>query len=80
MRVAVPMPKVNYEMEFGIVGPWQVSVGEAVSAGQVIGEIETEKANLDLEAPAAGMIVEIVHAQGVEVPVLEPMAWIETDA
>ncbi len=80
MRVAVPMPKVNYEMEFGIVGPWRVSVGETVSAGQVIGEIETEKANLDLEAPAAGVIVEIIHAPGTEVPVLEPMAWIEADA
>ena len=54
MRVPVAMPKVNYEMEFGAVAAWQVAVGDKVEAGQVIADIETEKATLELEAPADG--------------------------
>ena len=79
MRVPVAMPKVNYEMEFGIVAGWRVAAGDIVTAGQVLADIETEKAVVELEAPAAGAIVEIVHGPGDEVPVLEPIAWIETD-
>lgn len=78
MRVPVAMPKINYEMEFGIVEAWRVAIGDTVAAGQVIADIETEKATVELEAPAAGVLEEIVHGQGSEVPVLQPIAWIET--
>jgi len=79
MRVPVPMPKVNYEMEFGIVQAWHHAVGDAVREGEVIGDIETEKATVELTAPVSGTLVEIVHGPGTEVPSLEPIAWIETD-
>jgi pyruvate dehydrogenase E2 component (dihydrolipoamide acetyltransferase) len=78
MRVAVNMPKVNYEMEFGVVQAWHKSAGEAVSEGEVIADIETEKATVELQSPATGTLVEIVHGPGVEVPSLEPIGWIET--
>ena len=77
MRVPVPMPKINYEMEFGIVAGWRVAVGDPIQAGQVIADIETEKAVLELESPAAGTLVEIVGHPGDEVPALAPIAWIE---
>jgi pyruvate/2-oxoglutarate dehydrogenase complex dihydrolipoamide acyltransferase (E2) component len=80
MRVSVVMPKVSYEMEFGIVQAWRKTVGDAVAQGEVIAEIETEKASVELEATAAGTLDEIVHDAGAEVPVLEPIAWIETGA
>ncbi len=79
MRVPVEMPKVNYEMEFGIVEAWRKAVGDPVAAGEVIADIETEKATVELESPAAGTLVEIVHGPGTEVPVLAPIAWIESD-
>ena len=72
------MPKVNYEMEFGIVEAWRKTAGDAVVEGEVIADIETEKAIVELEAPAAGTLVEIVHPAGAEVPVLTPIAWLET--
>jgi pyruvate dehydrogenase E2 component (dihydrolipoamide acetyltransferase) len=78
MRVAVNMPKVNYEMEFGIVQAWYKAVGDIVAEGEVIADIETEKATVELQSPAAGTLVEIVHGPGVEVPSLQPIAWIET--
>jgi pyruvate/2-oxoglutarate dehydrogenase complex dihydrolipoamide acyltransferase (E2) component len=79
MRVPVPMPKVNYEMEFGIVAGWRKAVGDRVKQGEAIGDIETEKAMVELEAPASGVLVEILHGAGTEVPSLQPIAWIETD-
>jgi pyruvate dehydrogenase E2 component (dihydrolipoamide acetyltransferase) len=78
MRVPVQMPKVNYEMESGIVQAWRKGVGDAVSAGEVIADIETEKATVELEAPAGGTLAEIVHGPGDEVPVLQPIAWIQS--
>ena len=79
MRVPVEMPKVNYEMEFGVVNGWRKAVGDPIEAGEVIADIETEKATLELESPTAGTLVEIVHDSGAEVPVLQPIAWIDTE-
>ena len=78
MRVPVVIPKVTYEMEFGIVEAWRKAVGDVVVEGEVIADIETEKASVELSAAAAGTLAEIVHGPGDEVPVLEPIAWIET--
>jgi pyruvate/2-oxoglutarate dehydrogenase complex dihydrolipoamide acyltransferase (E2) component len=79
MRVAVVMPKLGFEMESGQVHEWSKQVGEEVTAGETIATIETEKTTMDLEAPAAGRLVEIVHASGDEVPVDDPIGYIETD-
>ena len=78
MRVAVVMPKASYEMDFGSIAAWRKAVGEAVVAGEVIADIETEKVAVELEAPAAGVLVEILHDPGADVRVLEPIAWIDT--
>lgn len=80
MRVAVVMPKVSFEMESGTVYEWTKQVGDAVEAGETIAVIETEKATMDIEAPASGRLAEIVRPIGDEVPVGEPIAYIETDA
>jgi dihydrolipoamide dehydrogenase len=77
-RVAIEMPKVNFEMESGVVHAWTKKVGDRVQEGEVICEIETEKVVVDLVAPASGVLVEIVHAAGDEVPSNVPIAWLET--
>jgi pyruvate dehydrogenase E2 component (dihydrolipoamide acetyltransferase) len=76
-RVAVEMPKVNYEMESGVVQAWRKRVGDSVVKGEPVADIETEKAVVELEAPAAGMLVEIVHDAGAEVAVRTPIAWLD---
>ena len=52
-------------------------VGDTVAAGQPIGELETEKATVEFESPAAGTLVEIVHAAGSEVAVGTVIAYID---
>lgn len=77
-RIAILMPKANFEMEFGIVQGWLRQVGDHVAEGESIAEIETEKTSLELPSPASGTLVEITHAAGDEVPVEQPIGWLET--
>jgi pyruvate dehydrogenase E2 component (dihydrolipoamide acetyltransferase) len=77
MRVAVEMPKLSYEMETGVVQAWRKGVGDPVDKGEIVADVESEKAVVELESPATGTLVEIVHGPGDEVDVRTPIAWIE---
>lgn len=78
MRVAVEMPKFAADAEDGRIERWLKQVGDPVERGETIVEIETDKALLELEATAAGVLAEILHEADAEVPVGEPIAYIET--
>jgi pyruvate/2-oxoglutarate dehydrogenase complex dihydrolipoamide acyltransferase (E2) component len=71
------MPRLGYDSEVGKIGAWAAKVGDTVTAGQPIGELETEKATVEFEAPTAGTLVEIVHAAGAEVAVGAVIAYVE---
>jgi pyruvate dehydrogenase E2 component (dihydrolipoamide acetyltransferase) len=79
-RIPIEMPKLGYDMETGTVSGWLRKVGDAVARGDVIAEIETDKATVEMEATASGTLVEIVHDAGAEVPIGEPIAWLEDGA
>ena len=76
-RIPIEMPKLGYDMETGTVSGWLRHVGDTISRGDVIAEIETDKATVEMEATASGTLSEIVHDAGAEVPVGEPIAWLE---
>ena len=42
MRVAIEMPKINFEMETGVVQAWRKGVGDPVEQGEIVADIETE--------------------------------------
>lgn len=75
--VDVRMPKLG-SGEVGAVIAWHVAEGDAVTAGQLVAEIETEKATVDVEAPVAGTVVELSVELEVEVPVGTPILVVET--
>jgi pyruvate dehydrogenase E2 component (dihydrolipoamide acetyltransferase) len=77
MRVAVDMPRLGEEDEARIVS-WVKGIGDEIARGDVIAEIETDKATLDVEALQAGTLVEIVHDAGADVTVGTPIAYLET--
>jgi pyruvate dehydrogenase E2 component (dihydrolipoyllysine-residue acetyltransferase) len=79
MRVTVDMPRLGEEDEARIVS-WVKQVGDDVARGDVIAEIETDKATLDVEALQSGTLVEIVHDAGADVAVGTPIAYLETAA
>lgn len=80
MRVPVEMPRYAADAVDGRITAWQAQVGQRVQRGDVIAVIETDKAELDLEAMVSGVLAEIVHGTGTEVPVGEVIAYIETSA
>ncbi len=60
MRVKVKMPKLGLTMMEATVLEWRKRVGEPVKAGEPLLVIETEKAEVEVEAPASGTLVEIL--------------------
>jgi pyruvate dehydrogenase E2 component (dihydrolipoamide acetyltransferase) len=76
MSTNVTMPSMGFDMTEGKVSRWLKNIGDAVERGQVIGEIETEKATVDLEAPVAGTLTQILVEAGNTVPVNTPIAVI----
>jgi pyruvate dehydrogenase E2 component (dihydrolipoamide acetyltransferase) len=69
------MPALSPSMTEGKLAKWLVKEGGTVALGDVIAEIETDKATLELEAPFSGVLLKILVAAGAEgVPVDEPVA------
>jgi len=69
MRTDVIMPRMGADMVEGKLVCWLKREGEAVRKGEAIAEIETDKANLEVEAPAAGLLQRIVAHEGETVAV-----------
>jgi pyruvate dehydrogenase E2 component (dihydrolipoamide acetyltransferase) len=74
VAVEVVMPRLSDSMEEGTILKWLKSVGDEVSVGDELVEIETDKANMVYEADSAGTLVEIVAAEGDTLPIGEVIA------
>ena len=66
MAVDILMPALSPTMEEGNLTKWLVKEGDSVLAGDVIAEIETDKATMEVEAVDEGKIGKIVVAEGSE--------------
>lgn len=75
----VIMPKMGDGMEEGTLVDWLVKDGDKVKSGQVIGNIQTDKATLELEAPGTGILTGFLLKAGETVPVGKPIAIILKD-
>ena len=74
------MPALSPTMEEGVLAKWHVKVGDIVSAGDVIAEIETDKATMEVEAVDEGEVLEILVEAGTEgVKVNTPIARLAGD-
>ncbi|WP_298100485.1 pyruvate dehydrogenase complex E1 component subunit beta [Brevundimonas sp.] len=74
------MPALSPTMEEGTLTKWHIKAGDTVSAGQVIAEIETDKATMEVEAVDEGEVLEILVAEGSEnVKVNTPIARLSGD-
>ena len=62
------MPKLTDSMEEGVVVKWRKAEGERVESGDVLAEIETDKAVMDLEAFASGTLLKVLVPEGTTVP------------
>lgn len=69
MAWKVGLPNLGHTMESGTVSEWLMAVGDTVSAGDVIGLVESDKATFDIEAPGEGVVLALYVNAGTEVPV-----------
>jgi pyruvate dehydrogenase E2 component (dihydrolipoamide acetyltransferase) len=74
MAIDITMPRLSDSMEEGVVAKWYVEVGATVERGQLLAEIDTDKATMDFEADAAGTILELLVQEGESAPIGAPIA------
>ncbi len=75
MPIEVLMPALSPTMEEGTLAKWTVKVGDTVSSGDVIAEIETDKATMEVEAVEEGVVGKLLVEEGAEgVKVNAPIA------
>lgn len=77
--VPILMPQAGNSMEEGTVIEWRVKEGDTIDVGQIICEIETDKATMEYESPAAGRLARVVAQVGEPVAVKEPIAFLAED-
>ncbi len=77
-RVAITVPKVGLTAEEVTVERWGKAVGDEVVAGEAVAELMTDKAVLDLDAPASGRLVAIVVANGEAAAIGAVLGYIDT--
>ncbi len=76
MAETVTMPKLGFDMAEGTLVRWVISEGEKVNKGDILAEIETDKATVEVEAPASGVLLQQLVEQGTVVPINTPIAII----
>ncbi|MGD2050281.1 MAG: dihydrolipoamide acetyltransferase family protein [Chloroflexota bacterium] len=69
MAEYIVMPKLGFDMREGVLVGWNKSVGDQVEKGEVIAEIESDKATLELEAQASGTLLKLLASDGDVVPI-----------
>jgi len=76
MATEIFMPKMTDHMEEGRIVRWRALEGQPVEAGQVLLEVETDKAVVELEAPVTGILKGIRAGEGNWVPVGQTIAFV----
>ncbi|MBI5933575.1 MAG: 2-oxo acid dehydrogenase subunit E2 [Chloroflexi bacterium] len=74
MAETISMPKLGFDMAEGLLVRWVKQVGETINKGDVLAEIETDKATVEVESSASGIVLQHIVDQGTMVPVNAPIA------
>src|SRR5947199_3755869 len=76
MAFSVVMPALEMAQETGKLLAWRKKEGDRVAKGEPLLEIETDKAVVEVEAPADGVLAGINAFEGSDIPVGQTIAWI----
>ena len=76
MATNLNMPQMGYDMQEGTLVRWLKSVGDEVSLGEAVAEIETDKAVVEFESTAEGVLLELLVEEGTTVAVGESIAMV----
>lgn len=76
MSHEIIMPVLGMNQNHGVIAKWHKQVGEEVTVGDVIMDVETDKAITEIEAKQDGYLIEVLYESGVDIPVGEVVARI----
>ena len=76
MATEIILPKVDMDMATGKISKWFFKEGDRVAKGDVLFEIETDKAAMEIDSPAAGILRNVNGEEGVDIAVGSAVAWI----
>ncbi len=76
MAEAITMPELGQTVSEGTIVEWLVKPGDAVELGQPIFVVETDKANVDVESVAEGVLLQIVVPGGETAETGTVLAWV----
>ncbi|MEM6552164.1 MAG: dihydrolipoamide acetyltransferase family protein [Planctomycetota bacterium] len=79
MPTAIEMPRLSDTMEEGTLVTWHVKVGDTVSAGDLLADVETDKATMELQAFEDGTIAKLAIGEGSTVPVGQAILILAAD-
>lgn len=77
MKVEIKVPQQGLTVDYVTFLGWKVKAGDTVKKGQVVAEIESEKATLEVEATADGVMVGLVCVSGEEYNIGDIMGYVE---
>jgi pyruvate dehydrogenase E2 component (dihydrolipoamide acetyltransferase) len=78
MAETISMPKLGFDMREGVLVRWVKNEGETIHKGDVLAEIETDKATVEVESSASGVVRRLLASQGDTVPVGAAIAIVGT--
>jgi len=78
MKMSIKMPRVGDTVDEVYLLGWSKKVGDSVAAGDMICEVETDKANVEVPSPVAGVITELLFSDGDTIKTGDAIATIES--
>lgn len=79
MKIGLRLPKLGATMQEGRIASWHVKPGDVVQPGDVLCEVESDKATIDVESAWEARMEEIVVEAGSTVPIGTTIAYLERD-
>jgi pyruvate dehydrogenase E2 component (dihydrolipoamide acetyltransferase) len=78
-EIPLTMPKMSMTMDEGTITEWQVAEGDQIAKGDVVAVVMTDKVDMEVESPAAGVVTRLLHAEGDVVAVGERIALVASE-
>ena len=79
-RTPVVVPTIGESITSAFIAQWFKQVGESISEGDPLLEVDSDKASLEVPSPVSGVVVELVAEEGDEVPIGSTIAYVDTSA
>lgn len=78
MKTTIKMPRVGDTVDEVYLVAWKKNVGEAVAKGEILMEVETDKATVEVPSPIEGTVIQLLFAEGDEIKTGDPIVVCES--